>query len=435
MAKTQKAADGIEEKSEDRAAEIAEKIGECAREMRRAPSDLTWAEFREYAGIAWGQNRIGLVRKDITRLGGFNAIRDGYFGKAPTDQQVTRLRLREKANLNRRHGRDVTQQVFVLQEMERLAEKLFRGRIKPVAVRKAPSKTTRALVAVLSDLHFGSDLDAEETGFLSYGKVEEARRLAQVVKQIIEYKIEKRDATDLHLILAGDLLHGKLHDPQDGAPLAEQIMRAMHLLSQAIAQLAVHFGRIVVHCVTGNHGRILSRHPGRATVGKFDSNETVIYSSLRLIAKDLKNVTFSIPKRPYDVFELFGKKYFVTHGDTVLHAGNPGKKLETGRLEEQINRWNASLSDDDEYAVFILGHVHTPVVHHMTNGAWLVINGCLVPADNYCVSLGLPETVSDQVMFEVVEGHPVGDFRFITLDKAIDTDASLDQVIQPWTSF
>lgn len=436
MAKTQKQADGVEETAEDRSAEIAEKIGECAAELKRKASDLTWYDFREYAAIAWGQNRIGIVRKDITRLGGFNAIRDAYFPKLPTDHAVTRLRLREHANLNRRLGRDVAEQAFEIDEKKRLLGKLFRGRVTPIKVRPASSrKTSRAIVAVLSDLHFGSDLHAEETGFLDYGRVEEARRLAKVVKQIAEYKIEHRDATELHLILAGDLIHGKLHDQQDGAPRAEQKMRAIHLLSQAVAHLASQFKTVDVHCVSGNHDRDQLRHHGRASSGKWDGSGTEIYSSIRLVTERLVNVTFHIPLKPFEVFEIFGKKYFVTHGDTVLSAGNPGKSVETGRLEAQINRWSMSVKEKEKYSVFIMGHVHTPMVHHMSQGSWLVINGCLIPADNYCVSLGLPETVSDQVMFEATPGFPVGDFRFITLDKSTDEDASLDRIIAPWSKF
>lgn len=441
MAKTQRAADGVTESSEDRAAEIAEKIAECAKEQRVLASDLTWADFRAHGAIAWGENRLGIVRRDITRLGGFNQIRDAYFPKDASDQQVTRLRLRQHANLNRRVGADTANQTFVLREFERLAEKIFKGRIKPVRTSfNAPPRkgvaavpVKRAIVAVLSDLHFGSDIKASETGFLDYGVTEEARRIAKVTKQISEYKREYRAETELRLLLAGDLIHGKLHDQQDGAPKAWQFGRALHLLSQVVAQLATQFKKVTVHCVTGNHGRDLTRHFGRATVGKYDSEETKIYLALKYAAAQLKNVTFSIPTTPYDVFELFGKRYFVTHGDTVLTAGNPGKKLETGKLENQINRWNASVGDKDQFAVFCMGHVHTPVVHHASNNSWIVINGCLLPADNFCVSLGLPETVSDQVMFEAVPEHPVGDVRFITLDRETDKDSSLDQIVQPWS--
>lgn len=432
---TKKQADGVTESAEDRVAEIAEHIAECAKENKVKACDLTWYDFREYAAIVYGANRLGIVRRDITRHGGFNAIRDAYFPKVPTDHAVTRLRLRQHANLNRKLGRDVAEQAFEQQEMRRLTANLFRGRIKPSGKKTPKKDASRAIVAVLSDLHFGSDLHAEETGFLDYGRVEEARRLAKVVKQIIEYKPEHRNRTELRLVLAGDLLHGKLHDQQDGAPRAEQKMRAIHLLSQAVAQLAAKFHTVHVHCVSGNHDRDITRHHGRATAAKWDGSGTEIYSSIRLVTERLPNVTFHIPKTPFEVFELYGKKYFVTHGDTVLNAGNPGKSVETGRLEAQIDRWRTSVKGGSEYAVFILGHVHTPLVHHMANNAWLVINGCLTPADQFCVSLGLPETVSDQVMFEATEAYPVGDFRFITLDKETDANASLDVIVRPWEKF
>lgn len=439
-------ADGVKETAEDRAAEIAEHIAACAREMKVKPCDLTWFDFRAYADIVYGANRLGIVRRDITRLGGYNRIRDSYFPPDATDHAQTRLRLREHATLNRKVGRDATQLEFVKGELERLSARVFSGRIIPAkAAYPKPHRTAkevqerhgerRVLTLTLSDLHFGSDLKAEETGFMNYGRVEEARRLALVVKQAIEYKLEYRAVSELRLILGGDLIHGKLHDQIDGAILAEQVSRAIHLLSQAIAQLAAHFKKITVHCVTGNHGRILTRHFGRATVGKHDSNETIIYSAIKCACRSLRNVTFSIPTRPFDVFEEFGKKYFITHGDTVLRPGNPGKSVQTASLENQINRWNASLKDSEEYAVFIMGHVHTPMATQLANGAHVITNGCLIPADNFCVSIGLPETVCAQIMFESVQGFPVGDMRMISLDPSVDKDASLDQIIQPWSEF
>jgi predicted phosphodiesterase len=423
-----------------KAAGIAVHIGKCAEEMRVKACDLTWHDFREYAQIAYGHDRLGGVRRNITRFGGFNALRDAHFPPEPTDQAVAKQRVLEHARVNRRLGQDTSHARFVLEQVEAIAKRVFAGRIAPVVAKAAKTsvskdETTRVLNLVLSDLHFGSDLRAEETGFLDYGRVQEARRLAQVILQAIEYKAEHRAETELRLILGGDIIHGGLHDPRDGAEMAEQICRAIHLLSQAVAQLSAHFKRIRVHCVTGNHGRMLSRHPGRATVGKHDSNETIIYSSVRMCCANLKNVEWSIPKRPYDVYSDFGKKVFVTHGDTVLRPGNPGKNVQTGSLEAQINRFNATLRDKDEYAVFVMGHVHVPLITQLSNGAWVITNGPLIPADNFCVSIGLPETVSAQTMFESVKGYPVGDNRFISLDAAVDNDKSLDRIIHPWDAY
>ncbi len=428
-------ADGASETAEDRAAEIGEKIGECAREKGVEPCDLTWYEFAQYADVAWGTNRLGIVRHDITRLGGFNAIRDHYFPRLPTDHAVTRMRLREQAGLNRRLGADNAGKMFVLEEMQRLSDGLFRGRVEPTTVPTSKKKMKRAIVSVISDTHFGSDVDARETGHLTYGRTEEARRLAQVVQQVCRYKHEHREETELHAVLAGDLIHGKLHDVQDGAARAEQKMRAIHLLSQAVAQFSAHFARVVVHCVGGNHDRDLLRHQGRGTSSKWDSSATEIYSSIRLMSERLPNVTFNIPLTPFVTFDLFGWRYFATHGDTVLDAGNPGKSVNTARIEAQINRWNASAKDGEPYSVFMMGHVHTPLLHHLANGSWLVVNGALSPADGYAVSIGLPETVADQVMFESTPEHPVGDLRFITLDRVIDESEILDEVIRPWERF
>ncbi len=433
-------ADGIKEKAEDRAAEIAEHIGVCAREMKVRPCDLTWWDFRAYAQIIYGENRLGIVRRDITRLGGYNRIRDSYFPPDPTDHATARLQLRQHANLNRKVGQDATQMTVVMAEVERLSARIFSGRIKPIKVQYPEGAKTsklgkRVVTLILSDLHFGSDLRASETGFLDYGRIEEARRLAFVVKQACEYKAEHRAQTSLRLILGGDLIHGKLHDQVDGAILAEQMSRAIHLLTQAIAQLAAHFPSVSVHCVTGNHGRNLTRHFGRATVGKYDSNETVIYSAIKNALRNLTNVKFSIPLRPFDVYEDFGKKVFVTHGDTVLRPGNPGKAINTEELEKQINRWNASLKDSDEYKVFLMGHVHTPMATQLANGAHVITNGCLIPADNFCVSIGLPETVCSQILFESVAGYPVGDLRMISLAPSVDKMKELDSIIQPWSEF
>jgi UDP-2,3-diacylglucosamine pyrophosphatase LpxH len=425
--------------AEDRVAEIAEKIGECARDLKIRPSDLVWADFRAYGSIAFGQSRIGLLGKELTRLGGFNAIRDQYFPPEPTDQGITRLRLREHANLNRRLGKDIANESFIIQEMQKQVIGVFKGRVEPYRTERSRARrkgeTTRINTLLLSDLHFGSDLLAEETGFLDYGKVEEGRRLAQVVQQAIEYKIEHRSEAELRLLLNGDIIHGGLHDARDGAVRSEQISRAIHLLSQAVAQLSQHYRRIDVHCVTGNHGRDLARHHGRATVGKYDSHETVIYSAVRMCCSKLSNVTFNIPKTPYAVYEVFGKKIFVTHGDTVIKPGNPGRAVQTGSLENQVNRWNSTLSDSEEYCAFLVGHVHTPLKTQLANGAYVVVNGALIPADNFCVSIGIPETVCAQVIFESVPGHPVGDSRFITLDRSVDKNEALDAIIKPWGGY
>jgi predicted phosphodiesterase len=286
---------------------------------------------------------------------------------------------------------------------------------------------------VLSDLHFGSDIERAQTGIIDYGATEEARCLAFVTREICEYKSEHRKTSELALLLLGDIIENNLHDPRAAAPVSEQIRRAIHLLIQTVGHVARAYGKVRVICVTGNHGRNTARHPTRAIAGKADSHETVIYDAIRAACVNLKNVKFEIPLTPYAVYSVPGnKRIFATHGDTVLKPGNPGASIQVARLENQANRINSSLRDAQEYAAFVMGHVHVPSLTVPNNGCAFVTNGALSPVGDFAVSLGMFESCRAQWLFESVEGFPVGDARLVRVDASTHRDKGLDKIIKPW---
>jgi predicted phosphodiesterase len=411
---------------------IADVIGECAEAIGVAPHELTWHEFRRYINHAWGENSAGIARYNITRAGGFNQIRDAYFAIHPSQNVVDKVRLVEHANLNRRLGKAYAKKQFFLETAEEWSKRCFDGKIKPVEIPKGSKKTDRVVNVILSDLHIGSDISAEETGYQTFGRIEESRRLAALTKQICSYKHQYRASTKLVVHLIGDIIQGSLHDPRDGAVAAEQFARAVHLLSQMFGQLSGSFKQIDVHCATGNHGRNKARHFERAVHQKWDSVETEIYVALHYACSALKNVKFHIPKTPFCKVEVLGHKIFTTHGDTVLKPGMPGKAISMDSLEKQINKINASLSDADEYSIFAVGHVHTPSMTFLDNGAVMVTNGCMVPVDQFAVSIGVLESHCGQWIWETIKGHPMGDARLIKVGRSHDVDESLDAIIQPW---
>lgn len=333
-------------------------------------------------------------------------------------------------------NKDLVTKVNTLEYLSNFADNVFSDKqIKPVRPRVSKGSIKRAQTLILSDLHFGADITAEETGFLDYGRREEARRFAYLIQQTIDYKPHYRKETELHVALLGDIIQHKLHDPQAAAAVSEQICRAIHLLSQGIAQLAENFPKVTVQCATGNHGRDLNRHRERASSGKWDSVETVIYYALKKILAKYKNVTFNIPKSPYNVYEVLGHKMFATHGDTVLKPGNPGKSLNIKSLEDQINRFNASLDDKEEISVAIVGHTHCASVSNLNTGSTMITNGSLPPTDDYAVSIGFLENRASQTLFETTAEHAVGDIRFIRVGSKQDRDSSLDSIIKPYGSF
>lgn len=349
------------------------------------------------------------------------------------DLEDYRLGLEEKKVS--KQNRTTINQVSAIDYVAKFADKVFEGRVKPHNVSEKKGGYKRAISLTLSDLHFGADIFSKETGYLNYGPSEEARRFAEVIKQTIEYKPQYRKDTELHVNLLGDIIQHKLHDAQDAAPVSEQVCRAIHLLIQGFAHLAENFSRVHVHCATGNHGRDLNRHKERATTGKWDSVETVIYYSVKSALSHYKNMTFDIPKTPFVIYEVFGHKIFATHGDNVLKPGNPGNSLRIANLENQINRINASLKDKEEIKVAIVGHTHCASVSNLNTGCIMVMNGALPPVDQYTVSIGFLENRASQTLFEITPDHALGDIRFIRVGKEQDDNKDLEKIIAPWTTF
>lgn len=328
-------------------------------------------------------------------------------------------------------------QAVFLEEFENLANKVFKGKISTgKAPAKSQKKVDRVLNLIVSDTHFGSDLDPNEVSH-AYGPVEEARRMAKVALETANYKRQYRDTTRLNLFLLGDLIQGHLHDPRDGAPLAHQISRAMHILINMIDFLSKEFPMgITVRCTSGNHGRRTDRHKQRATLQKFDSNETPIYVAIKAAFRASKNVTVEIPSKPYIDYEVFGMRGFMSHGDTVFRVPFAGNSINTKSIRDQINTLNSSEAKKRKknYDLFAFGHVHTSAMVRLP-GAIMITNSALVPSDSFAESIGIFETVCGQQLFESVAGYIVGDSRFIIVDEKDDKDARLDKIIKPYQGF
>jgi hypothetical protein len=424
---------------------IAGHIEECSKGLGIEPCDLTWNQFRRHIEYYWGTQRKNHTEGDervksltpnhITQAGGFNKIRDSFFPKKATQIQVERARLGQIAGYNRKLGAHFAEQEFVKESLEQFAERVFAGMAKSRGVPPKAKKISRNVTVVLSDTHFGSDISSEETGVLTYGKIEEARRLAKIAKEVVSYKPQYRDQTTLEVLFLGDMIEGILHNMRDGADLAEQCARAIKLLTQFVTYVAAHYPQVNVRCATGNHGRDKYLHHGRATSKKYDSNETVIYYAVKYACANLENVQFFLPKTPYVSYEVLGHRFYATHGDTNLNPGNPGAAIPIRSLENQTNKINAALTDKDEYACFIVGHVHVGSITYLNNGAVMLTNGALPPPSPFAVNLSIMESNAGQFLFETVEGYPVGDTRFIRVDSETDKDASLDEIITPFTSF
>jgi predicted phosphodiesterase len=404
---------------------VLKAIKSASKELKKEPHEVTTLDLLS--------NDYGITNWDLRKLGGLALVKNTHFPYEEKDLRTIKDLRTEKSYINKLE-KDLVDAQNLEESLADALENAPAIKVSPYKPSKK-GKVKRHLSLVISDTHFGSDIKQEETGRLKYGTVEEARRFAKVIEETISYKANHRDETHLNVLLLGDLIENQLHDPADGAAITEQFARTLHLLSQGIAHLSSAFPSLTVYCTTGNHGRNTARHKTRAIAQKWDSIETMIYIALKAKLSECKNVKFVIPKAPYIVYEVFGKKIFITHGDTVLMTGNPGNNIKTGTLEDKINSINAALPDSQEYAVFIIGHHHVGSCIHLSNGAVLITNGPLVPPNDFAISLGLFEAACGQYLFESVEGYPVGDVRYIKVGLEDDNNKDLDKIIKAWEGF
>jgi hypothetical protein len=301
---------------------------------------------------------------------------------------------------------------------------------------RAPRKNfqEREFNISLSDLHYGSNL-SKSYNLDAYEATEEGRRTARVVLEVVDYKLQYRKKTRLHVHVLGDIIQGKLHDPQAGAAMVEQISRSLHYLSHAIGLFARSYPEVIVECVSGNHGRDKSRHDQRATVDKHDSYEGMLYLALQEKFKGVPNVKFNVWGSAFYIWDSFGQRGFGTHGDTILNVGYPAASVNTQRIMQGVNSINNGLRGHNmDAALFIAGHVHVPMVVKLSNGVTVVTNGALTPSDEFAKSIGVFSNSGAQQSWESVPGFIMGDHRCIEVSEKDDKDASLDKVIPPWKS-
>lgn len=401
--------------------EIAEDIKRICKRHNINPYELTRAKYNKFGG--------SFNEWQIRKAGGLRNIVDAFFcEEKPEDREVV-LDLKEIR-------RDYNKLLMEQADVDRLLKKIYQSVEKipkingPTYRPKKNKSTQRILNVVFSDHHIGSDIVKPETG-LSYGKVEEARALAYLTENITTYKMQYRDETILNLLILGDIIENELHGRTSADLLHMQTCRAIWLYPQVLRHLAANFKKIRVYFAVGNHGRDISIHSNRATALKYNALETTIYYAIRQALSEYKNIEFYQPMTPWVEFDIFKHKGYATHGDTHLNPGNPGKQIKIANIENQINKINAVLKDDEEYKVFVAGHIHQAVVTPLPNKAYLILNGALTPPNSFAQSLNIIESPQIQVMWESVPEHPVGDFRMIDVSHSA-TDRSLDKIIKPF---
>lgn len=415
-------------------AEAAHHKGSLRSEIDPLSDEVTWGKDADAQKKAEYNRGMGQTADLLARVAAGEEVDPDLLSTC--SRYISNLAEDEKRFVNRRRARSVSlahaRDVLMVRQFKEAAQVVFKNAIVPKGYAAKPPKKGRKRVVnlLLSDLHFGAALSGDELP-LEYNANTEARRLAKVVAECRDYKPHYRADSTLHLYVNGDIIEGYLlHDIRDGDTLTDQFVGIVYALTQAIGVLAAAYPRVKVFWQSGNHGRNKLRHPGRATSSKWDSFETMAGVSVELACKNLANVVFDIPQTPYCDVELPGGAHLLlTHGDTTLNVGNPGKSLQLEKIDHQMARINATLKYGQVFDVFAVGHVHIGVSVSLAAGH-LMVNPPLTPVNGFADSLGYVSQCG-QWLWESIEGYPVGDSRLIRVGAAEDNDASLEKIIKP----
>jgi len=404
-----------------------------SKEVDKLPQDVTKVDY------ANSTVKGTMVEWELRKLGGFNALKNMYF---PPEHNIvvqsgSKLLRSHRNRIENTYGKEIffkEEFLAVFKEvMENNPIKLH-SPTKPIK-KTNDTKISRAIVAHFSDTHFGCNIDKGElAGINEFNWTIAARRTAFFMDQVVTYKPQYRDNTELFLLINGDIIAGVIHDQEWAVDLlTTQFAGTLSIFGQAITYAAQHYKKVTVVCTPGNHGRAMHKtNKGRASVHKWDSYENMIFIALKNMLASYKNVGFVIPESPYAIFDIQGHKFLQTHGDTVINVGNPGKNIDMRSINDQINKVNSQLlTGEENFAAIIVGHVHVPTIQLTDSGTTLLINGTLSGVDAFAQSIGILSSHPTQTLFEVVPGHAVGDTRIIHLKNA-DNKTELDKIIKPF---
>ena len=245
-------------------------------------------------------------------------------GSTTWETDVKFEKLQSKLKVLQRKYRAAVKDTAVLDRFLETARECIQAAepIEPLYLPTDQSGGEHRVVALLSDVHVGEVVSAEETNNLSeynYGIfVERMKIWTKKVVELVELRRTRLHVPNLSVFMLGDMVSGDIHEElkvtNEGSVLDTVVFATKHIAA-ALLELSRHFEEIEVSGVVGNHGR-MSKKPyfkGKQRV----SWDYLIYQMLALHLKDQKNIKWHIPASFWTIRNVLGMRFLLFHGDGI----------------------------------------------------------------------------------------------------------------------
>jgi predicted phosphodiesterase len=284
-------------------------------------------------------------------------------------------------------------------ELETTVEFMHRVAAHPPSLaysksRPKSGKRTADPVFFLSDLHFGETVTrVESLNQNEYDMAEAKRRFGKCIDNMLWLRrsmVRDDNTCDNSLVvLGGDIVSGDIHDElketNDGG-LFDQCVEAVATIAPGIKAIAdATPGVTHVVCVGGNHGRLTKKKQIKNNF-QHSVEHIGVYHPLRIALGDLGGkIAWHIPRAERFIFDAFGRRISIQHGDMCRSQGGIGGVL------VPLTRW---ATRDAKADLYLVGHFHQAELFGR-----VMINGSLIGESAYTGWLGVESRPPEQVAF------------------------------------
>lgn len=265
------------------------------------------------------------------------------------------------------------------------------------------------LIAFLSDIHAGEVVDPGEMGGVNAYDLEicdaRLRRFFDRTILVARHYLSGVKYDGIVLPLGGDQVSGDIHDELEQTnevSTYESVEFLVPRLRAGIEKLVDEFGSVHVVSAPGNHGRD-SKKPRHKRRSAHNADTHIA----RLLADQLAEedgITFDVPASFDTVFEVYGYRFNLEHGDNFKFSGT----AEIGSIgpvkRGTLRKLNRTTAEGQPFDYNLVGHFHQYVPAASQN---FVMNGSLKGYDEYARSWQFKPEPPQQALMVCTPEHGV----------------------------